>query len=171
MKNQIIPILLLLTACLPIDPEQEKIVEGYSPVYGSQATTEIKLLSARPVTSPGKIYTYGSYLLINEVNKGIHIYNNSNPSKPLSVGFIEMIGNTDMAVKENILYADHMGSLVALKVDDFTTLQEMGRLPISNWLLGVPPPSGSHFECIVPENGLVVGWKKKTMTNPECYAF
>lgn len=169
MKNWHL-LFLLLSACYPTEYRQNEIVEGYIPVYGEQSRSEIKLLASQEVQNPGKIYLYKHYLLINELKRGIHIYDNTDPAKPKTVGFIEMIGNTDMAIKDNVLYADHLGSLVALKVEDFTTLQELGRLPINNWLAGLPPPSGSYFECIDVSRGLVVGWKKQSLKNPDCYA-
>jgi hypothetical protein len=130
----------------------------------------VKFLTPRAVKLPGKIYTYGSYLLINEINKGIHVYDNSDQTNPEPLGFIEIIGNTDMAIRNNILYANHMGSLLALNVTDFNTLQKVGEVTISRWLLGVPPPRGRYFECVEPAKGIVVGWKSETLKNPACYA-
>ena len=170
MKNCYLLLLLLLSACYPIASRQDEMVEGYVPVYGDHSRTQITLLTPQQVQNPGKIYLYNHYLLINELKRGIHIYDNTDPAKPQTVGFIEMIGNTDMAIKNNVLYADHLGSLVALKIEDFTTLQELGRLPINNWLAGLPPPSGSYFECIDANRRLVIGWKKQSLNNPDCYA-
>lgn len=171
MNYRIILLIFLFAGCIPSEPLENNVVEGYVPIYGSTTTKEIKLLGSRPVNNPGKIYTYNHFLLINEANRGIHIFDNSNPELPNPIGFIEVIGNTDMAIRNNILYADHMGSLAALKSDNFSAIDQVGRLPISNWLLGVPPPSQNYFECIQPELGFVIGWKKQSLTNPACYAF
>ena len=153
-----------------IEKTEDVEVEGYAPVYGSFEETEIKLLDSRPVKNPGKIYVYGNYLLINELKSGIHIFNNSDQLHPTPVGYIQMLGNSDMAINNNVLYADHMGSLVALKVSDFTELEETGNLSLKNWNLGLPPPSGVYFECIDRDQGLVIGWKKVKIRNPLCYA-
>ena len=162
---------LLISACYfePID-KQTGLVEGYRPVYGDQDVSEIKILPARQVNNPGKIYVYQQYLLVNELGSGIHVFDNSDPSHPETVGFIQMLGNTDMAIKDGVLYADHLGQLVALTLNNFTSLHENARLPLQNWLLGVPPPSGSHFECVNPDKGLVVSWKKSSLQYPKCYA-
>lgn len=162
----------LALACEPmVEPTQNMQIDGYTPVYGEAASAAIRLLPPQMVRNPGKIYEYGTYLLVNEVNRGIHIYNNENPANPVAIGFAELIGNSDMAIRNGILYADHMGSLVALNTNNFSELVELGRLPISNWLLGVPPPSQHYFECVDQSKGLVVGWKKKLLNNPDCYAF
>lgn len=143
---------------------------GYRPVYGPQEYTTVTWTTAQPIANPGKIYVYGKYLLINEVKEGIHVYDNSNPEFPLVMGFLRILGNTDLAIKDDVLYADHMGNLVALTISDFEAVQEKGRLSLANWDLGVPPPRGFNFECVDPSKGLVVGWKKIENQNLKCYA-
>ena len=59
-----------------------------------------------PLAKQGKIAFFKDYLYISEPEKGIHIIDNRNPEHPVSVGFIELLGNADMAIKDNILYAD-----------------------------------------------------------------
>lgn len=152
--------------------EQDLIVEGYVPVYGTTPLQgEIELSEARSVKDPGKIYIYNQYLLINEINKGIHVYDNSTPEQPVALGFIALAGNQEMAIRNNVLYADAMGELLAINIADFNTLIEVGRLPIANWLLGMPAPTQSYFECIDASKGYVTGWKKQELKNPDCYAY
>jgi hypothetical protein len=145
-------------------------VQGYRPVYGSPDGGEIKFVASHEVKNPGKIYVYGQYLLINEINQGIHVYDNHDPENPEALGFIQLVGNSDMAVKNNVLYADHMGNIVALYIQDFDNLTTQASLPLQNWNYGVPPPSGSYFECVESEKGIVVSWKKIELKNPSCYA-
>ena len=66
----------------------------------------IKSNTAKEVQNPGKLYIFGNYIFLNEIDKGIHIIDNSNPASPKNVAFIDIPGNLDMAVKGNILYAD-----------------------------------------------------------------
>ncbi|HCZ35951.1 MAG TPA: hypothetical protein DHV26_08500 [Cytophagales bacterium] len=163
--------LFVLGACTIGEPPTSPAeVEGFVPIYGDAVTSEIKFTTSRTVKAPGKIYTYGTYLLINEVNQGIHIYENSDPTNPTPLGFIEIVGNTDMAIRNNILYANHLGKLVALNVANLSAPQKVGEVNITNWLLGVPPPAQQYFQCVDPTNGIVIGWKKETLRNPECYA-
>lgn len=165
-------LILFCTGCY-IHPDQlegQLLSEGYKPVYGPVEQSEISFTQSRSVESPGKIYVYGNYLLVNEFKKGIHVFDNSDPKTPVNLGFIQMLGNTDMAIKDGILYADHLGNLVALTTNDFENIQEEGRLPIRNWNLGIPPPAGVHFECVNPDQGVVVSWVKSKSKNFECYA-
>lgn len=166
-------ICLIFTAlsCCQSSDEQDLIVEGYVPIYATTLSQgEIELTEAQSVKNPGKIYIYDHYLLINEVNKGIHVYDNSTPELPVPLGFIALPGNREMAIRNNVLYADAMGELLAISITDFSTLIELGRLPIANWLLGIPAPAQSYFECIDASKGFVIEWKKQELKNPDCYA-
>ena len=145
-------------------------VDGFKPEYGNPSTSEIKLLSPQTVKDPGKIYIYGKYLLVNEKNRGIHIFDNVDKTNPQPVAFAEILGNTDMAIKDAVLFADHMGNLSAIRINNFENLEPIGSLPINGWLLGVPPPSGHYFECIDQSKGLVVAWKESEIPNQNCYA-
>ena len=160
----------VVTGCY-IEPANDGFsVIGYIPVYGSHEMSEIKLVAPQQVNNPGKIYVYHRFLLVNESKEGIHIFDNSNPAAPESIGFLQMLGNTDMAIKDDILYADHMGNLVALTTNNFETLVENGRLKLKNWNVGIPPPRGAHFQCIDSSKGLVIGWKQTENKNFDCYA-
>lgn len=163
---------IFLTGCIttPEDNSTPLIVTGYRPVYGSADASEIKLTSARTIKAPGKIYTYGKYLLVNEQHQGIHVFNNIDPTSPKPVAFIQMLGNTDMAIKDGKLYADHNGNIVRVAINDFSSLQLEKSLDLSDWELGIPPPSGAYFECIDASKGLVVSWQQVQLTNPDCHA-
>lgn len=64
------------------------------------------------ITQKGKICFYEGYLYVSEPGKGIHIIDNRNPASPASVGFIELLGNADVAIRNNMLYADSYIDLV-----------------------------------------------------------
>jgi hypothetical protein len=160
-----------LGSCDPA-PEFTEVqdVMGYAPIYGTEESPAIAMGSARSVGDPGKIYLYGKYLLVNEISEGIHVFDNSDPSDPRALGFLELPGNTDMAMKDGLLYADVTGHIVSLSVNDFGLIEEKGRLPLGTFPLGIPPPRGSYFECIDPARGIVVSWQKTQLHNPDCYA-
>jgi hypothetical protein len=83
--------------------------------------------STKPLENPGKIYIKDQYLFINEIKKGIHIIDNSNPSSPRFVSFINIPGNIDMAVADNILYADSYTDVVAIDISQPTNVKELSR--------------------------------------------
>ncbi len=162
---------LFLASCTTEYPQVSSTADhGYRPVYGTTDHMTIKMISSQPVQRPGKIYRYGNYLLINELNKGIHVFDNSNPSSPVAVGYLQMLGNSDMAIKDGKLYADHIGSLVALALNDFGVVEEKGRLSLRDWQTGVPPPPGFYFQCVEEEKGIVISWEKTELNELQCYA-
>lgn len=172
--KQILYVLLLAVAgCVePVDyhTQYDEKHEGYIPVYGTEADRSISFQSSRHVKDPGKIYIYDKYLLINENSQGIHVYNNEDPADPKPVGFIRILGSFDMAVKDNVLYAGHFGSISAIDLNSFEDLQVKGTLTLDDWNYGIAPPAGSYFECVDAAKGPVIGWEKVDSKLFDCYA-
>ncbi len=97
----------------------------YTPVYKTTAEVRanIKSNSPAPLKNPGKIYIRGQYIFLNEVDKGIHVIDNSNPAQPRNVAFIDIPGNVDLAVNENILYADLYTDLITIDISNPLNVQ------------------------------------------------
>jgi hypothetical protein len=85
-------------------------------------TTPVKLGKS------GKIYSYKDLLFINEPYKGIHIYDNANPSAPISKAFLQIPGNIDLAINNNILYADSYIDLLAFDISNIANIKQVKRL-------------------------------------------
>lgn len=180
MKNRsafgLLMLLLLLSACRQDDGNNLDNVQGYRPLYSRQPTAPIVMQEPRPLQRPGKIYRYGDYLLINEYNAGIHVFNNKNPEAPTPVGFIRILGNRELTVGQDILFVNHLDNLAALALDDVNSIVQISSRPMetpyydnkSSYI--PPPPRGYHFECIDPLQGSVIGWQATTLHNPSCYA-
>lgn len=101
------------------------------PVYLEMADVRARIIAsepAKPLDNPGKIYIYEDYLLINEPSKGIHILDNSNPSNPINLSFIPIEGNIDLAVNDNILYADNYVDLLAFDISKITNIKLVNRV-------------------------------------------
>lgn len=79
---------------------------------------DMKVEDARALKNPGKIYAYGDYIFINERYEGIHIIDNRNNNNPQKISFIPINGNVDIAVKNNILYADNIIDLLAIDISN-----------------------------------------------------
>jgi len=92
----------------------------YLPVYHTTAEVRanIKSNAPRALERPGKIYIRGPYIFLNEMDKGIHVIDNSNPAAPKNVSFITIPGNIDLAVIGNTLYADSYTDMVTLDISD-----------------------------------------------------
>lgn len=92
----------------------------FTPVYKTKTEVRqnIKSNTPRTLQYPGKLYMFGSYIFLNELDKGIHVIDNSNPASPVKLAFIDIPGNRDLAVKGNILYADLYTDLVTLDISN-----------------------------------------------------
>ena len=90
--------------------------------------TQVAKQSPRAMERPGKMYVKGDYLFVNEVKEGIHIINNKDESHPEFISFIKIPGNGDVAVRDNILYADSFSDLVALDISDPLNPVELERV-------------------------------------------
>ena len=93
----------------------------------NELRSSVKTLPAQDLENPGKIYLKDNYLFINEVKKGIHIIDNTNPSSPKAISFIQVLGNVDIAVKGNILYADSYTDFVAFDISNPKDVKEVSR--------------------------------------------
>ena len=106
------------SACVKDSCKQSRKYTWYEPVYKTkdEVRANIKSNPAKPVQNPGKLYIRGNYIFLNDVDKGIHIIDNSNPASPHNVAFIDIPGNLDIAVKGNTLYADLYTDLITLDI-------------------------------------------------------
>jgi len=90
--------------------------------------SSVKITSPRDIVESGKIYTYEDFVLVNDVNKGIHIIDNSNPVNPSKKAFIEILANKDMEVRGDFLYADSLMDVVVFNISDLNNITEVSRV-------------------------------------------
>jgi hypothetical protein len=135
----------------------------YSPVYGSRADAlaSINGTPGKSIDQAGKIYIRGNYIYINDLNKGIHILDNSDPRHPFQIAFLAIPGNQDMAIKGNTLYADMYQDLLAIDISDPRKAVISGSVPnlFQNrfWVNGYPANQGDQ---------VAVDWIAKDTTAP-----
>ena len=114
---------LLLCIGLFAGCTKDTITESYSffkPVYKTktEVRNNTKSSAAIAVTNPGKLFVKGNYIFLNEVNKGVHIIDFSNPALPVNIGFVNIPGCVDVAVRGNYLYADCFTDLVTIDISN-----------------------------------------------------
>ena len=88
----------------------------------------VKISEPRAITEAGKIYTYGDYVFINDDQKGVHIIDNTDHRNPIKIKFLEIPLNTDIAVKDNMLFANSAMDLVVFDLSDMNNIKEEGRM-------------------------------------------
>ena len=92
------PVLILIIAAVMIFPMsclKDQTTETYTfyrPVYKTRAEVRAAAQSTVPmqVSTPGKIFLLNNFVFLNEVDKGIHIIDISDPSKPLNISFLRI---------------------------------------------------------------------------------
>jgi hypothetical protein len=150
---------------------EDKIIESQTykanvPEYMSydDLRSSVKMTESTQLCHPGKMYFKDNYIFINEQQKGVHVYDNSNPASPVNLTFIEIPGNVDISIFNDILYADSYVDLVAIDISDINNVTEIYR-------------SENIFEYTIPafdfdypvsdveeQKGVVLGWKIENVT-------
>ena len=134
--------------------------ETYTPIFMSREALEssVKYISgARDMVQTGKIYYRAPYIYVNELYKGVHIINNTNPANPVNEGFILAPGCIDMAVKGNILYLDNAVDLVSIDLDSKQITKR-----IRDVFPEPTPPDDVFYRGFRnrPEGYILVEWRK-----------
>jgi len=117
------------------------------------------------ISQQGKMCFYNGYLYISEPGKGIHIIDNRNPAKPQNVGFVKLLGNADLAIRNDLLYADAYIDLVWFDIDNPAKPELKGRLEnVFPQCLPVLPNEYGYdysqvYSAIENKTNVVVGWK------------
>lgn len=133
-----------LTSCLKDSCETSTTYIRYDPQYirTEELRKTIVPEAPRPIKNAGKIYVYEGYLIINEPEEGLHIVDNRNPKAPVPVSFLPILGNIDMAVRNNILYADSWVDLVMINIEDPANPKFAGRVEDAFPNYGIDPEKG-----------------------------
>ncbi len=110
----------LFTGCIKDSYRKTTVYTYYVPVYKTtqEVRENIRSNPAKAIEKPGKLFIRGNFIFLNDVDRGIHVIDNSNPAAPKNVAFIDIPGNLDMAVKGTTLYADLYTDLVTLDISN-----------------------------------------------------
>src|SRR5580700_7669583 len=120
--------LLLFPGCL-----KDRVTESYKiyePVYELKSTVLAAINGdpATPISQPGQIYVKGSYIYLNDIDKGIHIIDNSDPSHPVQTAFLNIPGNLNIGIRNNILYADMYADVLSIDISNVHQVKVLGML-------------------------------------------
>ncbi len=145
---------------------KDKITRTYqisTPIYEvlTKFRQSIKSQPAATIAAIGKITVIGNYIFLSEPNKGIHVIDNSIPSSPKNVSFINIPGNNDIAVMGNTLYADAFGDLVTFDISNPLNVTA------KNFAINVFPGSAFYYpgNTTNPDSvNVIVGWVTKDTT-------
>lgn len=173
MRNPI-PILSLLLIVLGLSSCRDKQFTTFTanlPIYQSLEdwrASDLSLRAPQAIRRPGKIYIYQNLLLVNEYMEGIHLYDNTNPANPIALGFLPVLGNSELAIRNDVLYLDSYYDLLAFDLSDPGNprlrhrLQDLFEFSAFDRLASLDPeyPLASYN----PEKGVIVGWEVGEVT-------
>ena len=156
---KIISLLLLPMAFLSCKDKIEETYTVNEPVYMTYGDlrNSFKVAAGQDIVQPGKIYFKGNYIFVNEYQKGIHIVDNTDPESPQVIKFIEIPGNVDLAVKEDILYADSFIDLLAIDISDVNNIREVKRIQ-NVFQYMIPACEDGIVENVDQNRGVIVGY-------------
>jgi hypothetical protein len=154
IKNLFLMLLLiaLITSC---NNDEYEYYDLATPVMMSakEVRKSIAVLPPKEINESGKIYSYNNLVFVNDKNKGVHVINNRNPKSPKKISYINIPGNVDISVKNNMLYAN---SFVDLVVFDISNFEEIKKVTV---LENVLP-----FDYAIPQN-VQVNWQALNEAN------
>jgi hypothetical protein len=170
-KNYFFALLLLLSACIKPEELPDVIRLGYRPIYAdAQALRNIQQQASRPIQHLGNILVLDSLLLMVELNRGIHFYQNSDPNNPIPLTFLSIPGTSNLWVQDGYLYADNFSDLVVFDLSNLQNIQVVNRL--SNYFpqasLLRPPYPTIYFECADLSLGYPIDWVQDSLVSPQC---
>lgn len=152
--------------CSSDDELYSNVILRYRPVYTSaeEYRERLKSVAQRDIANPGKLYRYGKYQFINEINEGVHVVDNSDPNNPVYQTFIAIPGNIDIAIKNKTLLANSYSNLVAVDISNLQSVAVADILPEA-----FPNVNKSGYPLIDSLGGIVDYWVEDTLVTYNCW--
>ena len=154
---------MMLQGCIKDKCNMSFTYMEYSPVYMSMSDfkSAVEVKAPQDLKNPGKIYVKDNFLFVNEIAKGLHIFDNSNPEAPVALAFLNVPGNYDIAVKCDNLYLDSSTDLLVFDLANPAQPTLVQR--VENALPHIVNYRGYTAD---PELGVVIEWKGEMKTVP-----
>lgn len=131
---------------------------NYEAIILDRPTFEASVTLEEPksITDSGKIYVLEGLLFVGEDNEGFHIYDNQDPTNPTPLGFINVPGATDLAIKNGVYYINQAVDLIAVVYN-----RDASELVVSKRIKDVFPPklSPDGFFVNTPADSVIVDFE------------
>lgn len=170
MKKLVLLLMVISLASVSCEKNDESEYADYlvaTPVMMNltEFRNSVDVLPPRPIDESGKIYAYKDYIFVNDKYRGVHVIDNSDPENPQKISFIEIVGNVDISIKDDILYADSIMDLMIFDISDISNITIVKRLEnvlqqYLNW-----PVEADIFDWQASSTGvdmIQVGWDTRT---------
>ena len=127
--------------------------------------TSVSVENAQPIQQSGKIYAYDDLIFINDQLEGVHVLDNSDPSNPIQKNFLKIPQNTDVAIKDDKLYANSGPDLVVFDLSDVTNIEYETRIEnVFNYYYPTMPEGVSYLDesDYDYETEIIIGFEVRT---------
>ena len=111
---------LLVVSCMKTKGEVTLTYNKAQAIYGDLDSLRSLplLIPTQPLENPKSYFVSDDYVLVGELNKGIHIYDNLDMQNPQRTSFIQIPYNKEFYVKDNFLYAESLYDLVKIDISN-----------------------------------------------------
>jgi hypothetical protein len=129
----------------------------------------VEITEPGEIEQSGKIYTYMHYIFINDLLEGVLVVDNSNYN-PVKKKFLKIPGNTDIAIKDEILYANSGRDLVTFDISDINNIKLLERLEdvFEDYHPQLPVDAVyADYTGVSFEEQIIVGYTLETRPKPD----
>ena len=155
--------LFIIIACLPIlfasctkdNATISLTFKKGTAVYADiEEIRTVELVSTpRMIENAGKLFIGENYILIGENGKGIHVLDNTDPSNPINIGFLQLPFTKEFFVDNDMIYAESQYDFIKIDLSDINNPVMVDRVEYA------------FAEAIENADGLVlVGFSYETVT-------
>ncbi len=169
MKKIVLLLMVILLASVSCEKNDAKEYADYlvaTPLMMTQTEfrNSVVILPPQPIKESGKIYAYKDYIFVNDKYRGVHVIDNSNPENPQKISFIEIAGNVDISIKDDILYADSIMDLMIFDISNINSITIVKRLEnvLQQYLTWPVEADIFDWEGVDYNEKIQVGWETRT---------
>ncbi|MEE9362701.1 MAG: hypothetical protein V3U92_08895 [Cellulophaga sp.] len=168
MKNKIILFLVAVTIAFVscTDKDDDGKYADYSvakplKISKSEFNSSGDILPPQIIETSGKMYVYKKYIFINDKFKGVHVIDNRNAYRPVKIAFIQIPGNVDISVKDDVLYADSLADLLVFDIANIEDIKKINRLKnvLHNNVFWPFEADIVEWDAINYEEEILIGWE------------
>jgi len=168
MKKMFVLLMVISLASVSCEKDDAKDYADYliaTPLMMRQTEfrNSVAILPPQPIEESGKIYAYQDYIFVNDKYRGVHVIDNSNPENPQKISFLQIAGNVDMSIKDDILYADSIMDLMIFDISNINNINIVKRLEnvLQQYLTWPVEADIFDWEGVDYNEKIQVGWETR----------
>ena len=134
----------------------------------AEIRSSVAVSAPRETDADGKIYVTENNLFYIAQEEGVHIFDNTNPAAPQNTIFLNIEGVHDIAVKDDMLYADNYVDLLVFDISNLENITLINTVENAMSFYPVFPVDAEFYDyAVVPNSGeIMVGFELQTRERP-----